>query len=301
LTLAHEFVHALQDQAYDLNAFKDAHKATDDAYLAADSVVEGEARFYETKLRVAFDGLAQDAVHLPEYFQTNADYAFSQHATDSSYLTTSLIFPYDYGGRYIYWQLEAGGRSNIDGLFTSPPPATLPYNLSQTGIIDTVLSPVADPTPTPDAGFSLFEDDSLGAWLTYETVRTAGGNSTNADAINYAGDWRGDHLWIYSDGTANNVAFIWKVRWATASAATSFISRFSSLHTSVQTIASGSDALIVGTSGTPTPATWLAIAKAMSNQTAPASPGNAPGSAGATSDTNAGVRRVLISPIVRMP
>lgn len=309
LTLAHEFVHALQDQEHDLNAFSSAQKSMLDGFLVEKSVVEGEARLYETVLRVAFDGIAQSAVNLPEYFQTAADYNYSQHTSDSPYLIAPLIFPYFYGARYDYLEGQVGGRSNIDGLFTAPPAGTLPYIVSQTSLVDTALVPVSDAAPTPVVGYTLFGDDVVGAWFTYQTVRTAGSSSTNQDAIAYAGDWRGDHLWVYSDGTASNEAIIWKTNWSSASAASSFAQRMGTAPKTIsgltsasrQAMTTGSVTLVVGVSGSSDLATWLAIAKTLSSQASAAASSSSSGSTGPTADAHVDLRRLLVSPLVHSP
>src|SRR5664280_519113 len=143
ITLAHELVHALQDQGYGLKKFHSDHSATYDANLASDSVVEGEAILYETMLRAAFDGLTPDKVNYAERFTSAADYVLNKYATDSPFLITPRVFPYFYGGPYVYLQLQATGRPGIDALFASPPVASLPYILSQTSIVEPSLNPVS--------------------------------------------------------------------------------------------------------------------------------------------------------------
>jgi hypothetical protein len=104
---------------------------------------------------------------------------------------------------------------------------------------------------------------------------------------------------------SHNVAFIWKVRWVSTDAASSFVSQISSFYrtttaspsASLQAFASNSDALVVGVSGTPNPDLWLNIAKTMNNQNGAASAGNTSGSTG-TPDMRVSMRRGLISPIV---
>ncbi len=220
-TLAHEFVHALQDQAYDLKQFHTDHDATYDADLASDSIVEGEAVLYETMIRAAFDGLTPDEVDYTERFANAATYLLNQYSSDSPYLMTPRIFPYFYGGPYVYLELQASGRPGIDSLFANPPPASLAYIVSQTSVVDTPLNPVTDAAPNPVSGTTLFAEDTLGAWLTYEYLSHA--SSVTQTPLQAVSGWRGDHLWIYNDGTTTNVAMIWRVRWSSPSEVSNFI------------------------------------------------------------------------------
>ena len=297
-TLAHEFVHALQDQAYDLNQFHSDHDATYDANLASDSVVEGEAVLYETMIRAAFDGLTPDEVNYDERFANAATYLLNQYSSDSPYLMTPRIFPYFYGGPYVYLELQASGRPGIDSLFANPPSASLAYIVSQTSIVDTPLSPVTDAAPNPVSGTSLFAEDSLGAWLTYEYLSHASGaTQTPLQAVS---GWRGDHLWIYNDGTTTNVAMIWRVRWSSPSEVSNFINVTNAVTAPSPTgtgtasriaFSSNGDAIVVAVTGTFNLGDWETTA------TLPGSGTNSTADAGAAGTSQAG--SALVKPVPR--
>jgi hypothetical protein len=219
-TLGHEMVHMLQDQEHGLSQFHNDHSSTYDADLACLSVFEGEAQMYSEFLRVAFVGVAQTSVSYPDHFGNGATYVFGLYATDSPYLIVRRVFPYFYGGRYAYFQWKAAGQGGISALFASPPSASLPYIVSQTGVVDTPLSPMGDTEPSPVPGATLFAEDTLGAWLSYEYL--SGLANSAPDPIQTAAGWRGDHLWTYKDETTGNIALIWRVKWSSAAEAANF-------------------------------------------------------------------------------
>jgi hypothetical protein len=299
-TLAHEFVHALQDQAFDLKQFETGHSGSYDANLATRSVVEGEAILYETMIRAAFDGLTPDQVNYTERFVNAAQQLLQRYATDSPYLITPRIFPYFYGGPYVYLQLLAAGRPGVDSLFASPPPASLPYIVSQGSIVDTPLDPVTNAAPTSVSGATLFAEDTLGAWLTYETLNHISASSQSPSEV--VGGWRGDRLWIYNDGTTTNVAVIWRVRWSTQGDATHFVDvtnasnaprpSDTSAASRVALLADG-DAVVVAVSGSFDISDWEATAIAT-----PTGSNGPDFDAGTAGSSQAG--SILINPVPRM-
>jgi hypothetical protein len=307
ITLAHEFVHALQDQQYDLTQFHADHGATYDAELASRSVTEGEAKLYETFVRVAFDGIAQDDVNLPEHFQNSANYAFSLHTSDSPYLISPRIFPYYYGGRYTYYQLKSGGRGAIDGLFAGPPSATLPYIMSEAGLVDTPLLPVTEAAPAPVDGTSLFAEDTLGAWLTYQYLKSIY-LATSVPTLSVSG-WRGDHLWIYNDGTTQNIAVIWRVRWSSTDQVSNFVNQTNLAGSVVSGLASASrrafafnvDAFVVAVSGSFDRPSWETVALSSAKGTSASTGGKTGNDAGTAAAASIEPHRLLITPVPRAP
>jgi TonB family protein len=264
-TLAHELVHALQDQEHDLIKFYGDHNTTTDAYLASLSVVEGEAELYQTFLEAAFDGIAQKDANFPRHFQNAADYIFQFYETESPFLIAPRIFPYYYGGRYAYYQWKDHGPSGMASLFTNPPEASVSYIMSETAIVTVPLIPIDDAAPEAVTGATLFAEDTFGAWLTYQYLKSIESSTTNAPKA--VGGWRGDRLWIYNDGSTENIAVIWRVRWSNSDQANTCVEQTNWTAANIsnspdrQAFANGSDAIIVAVSGSFVLNEWLTVAQ----------------------------------------
>ncbi|MCX6599791.1 MAG: hypothetical protein NTV70_25845 [Acidobacteria bacterium] len=124
--LAHELSHALADQHFKIGRFIDGAKAGDDAELARQSVVEGQASWlmadYESRQR---DGtsVAEAPGRLPAWssFDEKASFAFPELEKAPLYLRVNLLFPYWEGGRFQQAVLARSGPRGFREVFTTPP------------------------------------------------------------------------------------------------------------------------------------------------------------------------------------
>lgn len=120
-THAHEFVHALQDQYYQLELLND-EELDSEASLALRALAEGDAT--QVQLAYLFDG----------YFSTkevNEIYAAIQNSSDSAALDTmppvlrrSFAFPYDEGYTFVNTLYAQGGFAAVDAAWQNPPRST---------------------------------------------------------------------------------------------------------------------------------------------------------------------------------
>jgi hypothetical protein len=114
ITAAHEITHALQDQAYDLEALRDLPERDGDAALAVLALVEGDA----VRTQQAWSQRFQTAA------QRQAATAEAGAASDAAlartprYLRESLFFPYTAGTRF------AAALPDIGAAFMRPPTTT---------------------------------------------------------------------------------------------------------------------------------------------------------------------------------
>jgi hypothetical protein len=119
VTVAHELVHALQDQHFDLDKLSNrAGDATEG--LALDALIEGDA------VRIEEDyvtGLSSDAQN--EYFAAYADTiaeideGFSEDIPEIIPVTFGI--PYDLGPSLLHVLIENGGNERVDDAFDDPP------------------------------------------------------------------------------------------------------------------------------------------------------------------------------------
>jgi hypothetical protein len=209
-TLLHELVHALQDRESDITAYKLAHfDADSDAFLAADSVVEGEARFHEDVFALSLLGLDPRTIDLTTLFENVAaqdEPAFL--AEPSPILVAPLVFPYDWGARYVH--LRWTDHQSILDLLAAPPKTTHTIMSSVTRVVDDTFEPKDIEAPSPPDAWGLVAEDDLGAFATFLMLQKLTDTDT---ARNFGLAWRGDHLSVYAGseaaGDPSATAFAW--------------------------------------------------------------------------------------------
>jgi hypothetical protein len=127
IALVHELAHALADQQYSLRKYMEA-AATDDATLARQSVVEGQAMWLSWAY-VSYTATGRAEVPramVDELAETVAgkDDEFPVFARVPPYLRESLVFPYTEGMRFQDAVYRRSGTASFDLLFREPPRST---------------------------------------------------------------------------------------------------------------------------------------------------------------------------------
>jgi tetratricopeptide (TPR) repeat protein len=119
ITLAHEYVHALQDQVYNLEELDDQTENSDQS-MALDALLEGDATF--TASEYVIEHISQvdlaDAITKIEKLETPV--------TDSIpyYFKEAASFPYDFGMEFVAALYEQGGWTAVDEAYSNPPQST---------------------------------------------------------------------------------------------------------------------------------------------------------------------------------
>ena len=158
--MAHELMHALQDQYFDLSSLLKSGKDNDDALLAKAALVEGEG--FSVMLQYVLDSMGTSFLDIPDIIKlsrtslamTAEQYQVLTHAPD--YLRESLLFPYIYGARFVQAYLRRNSWKDLSKLY-----AELPSSSEQ------ILHPekYLDERDTPVAGESLERPLQLdGSW-----------------------------------------------------------------------------------------------------------------------------------------
>jgi len=207
--LAHETVHALQDQELDLAAAEEALPGLYDPWLAFRSTIEGEAVLYETMIRAATWSLDLDDLDLDRRFGELCERTLSEvSAAPTPIIETFYWFPYTYGARYVNAAYADGGSTAVHALTEAPPPSTLAM-LAASGADVAESEPLPGPPPGA-AGADADVEESLGSWLLMVAL-IRGEQSDDAQDLAHA--WRADRLWIY--GTEGAPEAVWQIRLAT--------------------------------------------------------------------------------------
>ncbi len=218
--LLHEFVHSLQDREVDLTSFHALHDATYDAWLAADAIVEGEARFQEQRYMASMLGLNPETLDFASLYSESIESAEEQLAQSDSALTAALeLYPYAWGSRYVHLDWDASGHSGVLGLFADPPAQTHREMASVTERAEEIVAP-AITAPAPPAEWTLLGEDSLGALGVFELF---GARTDLETAQSFALDWRTDELAVYGGTDASSstaTAVVWACDFGDAKNAT---------------------------------------------------------------------------------
>ncbi len=218
-TLAHEIVHALQDARHGLAQFTGAHGASSDAALAATSVIEGEATFYQLLMMFSYDGADLSRIDYRATLDNIAESGTGMTlAAGSPMLTAPSIFPYTHGARYAGAHWLRGQESAIDALYVTPPASSL--EVMAGGWTDAprqLVTFAAPPEPLPE--YVSVSDDVAGAWVLFGLFGALSSDSeAPASLEELAGHWRGDRIWMYQ-GSGGDAAALWAVAWDDAAAA----------------------------------------------------------------------------------
>ena len=183
--IAHEIVHALQDQRYPLQNLQ-ARVNSFDQDLALAALIEG------------------DAVRIEEHFASNPGSGLSGGATvvDSTCappaaLLNLKLFPYEWGSRFISLEQE-----NLQYAFASPPQTS-----AQILYPKQKPSPSSAPHPAKKRllGYVLIAEDSLGEFFLRNLLKTY---LDPKQAILAAKGWRADRIALYRNSAGHSA-----VRW----------------------------------------------------------------------------------------
>lgn len=197
VTLAHELVHALQDQHFDLGEIIDFEADDTDKSSALSCLAEGDAT------STMFDAVlpnGQTALDLPPGFirQQFSSLQSSAQQNAPAIIVRSLAAPYLDGVEFVHQLRKRGGFKEVDRVFRTPPVSTEQvlhlekYDLQEPSI------PVKLPAP-PQPGWTLTFHDIWGEqslrllfeeWLPQDRAKAA------------AAGWGGDRISLFSQTSA---------------------------------------------------------------------------------------------------
>ena len=144
--MAHELVHALQDQHFDLDRLLEGVEGNEDATQARVAVVEGEG--LGLMLEYVLQPLGQSFLDIPDLVQMQKDQM--EHARQSygvfrkvpPFIQEALLFPYVQGARFLQHYVRRHGWPGVDRLY-----ADLPRSTEQILHPEKYESPTDEPTP----------------------------------------------------------------------------------------------------------------------------------------------------------
>ncbi|MBX2813915.1 MAG: hypothetical protein KTR25_19010 [Myxococcales bacterium] len=196
-TLAHEFVHAVQDQETDIAALKRA-ATTIEASFRVRSLIEGEARLVDTMFDARQNGLSPDNINWSRTYQRYDDYMESLLAeTDTPYIWATSSSLYLYGSRWLQKQLETVDQPIREALISGLPISSAAFFAIPLGIEPEPRNSVTCSAPPPPVGLETDYTTEMGPAILYAFIRRLGMSQTGATRL--AAAWAGDFLNVYAN------------------------------------------------------------------------------------------------------
>jgi hypothetical protein len=214
-TLAHELVHALQDERWNLESRSKYVAGDGDRSEAVSALAEGDATsamFDVLIARAGQGGSTKTALDVPDdVFADQIRDAMGQGpgASAPHVMRTSLAAPYIYGTLFVHALRRHGGWAAVDGAWDNPP-ATTEQILHPAKWLSRE-APIAVPVPpfaTLGADWKVADEDSegeLGTRLAFEEWMDP------AAAAAASADWGGDRGVLVTSG--DRAAYAWRLRY----------------------------------------------------------------------------------------
>ncbi|MDY6833354.1 MAG: PKD domain-containing protein [Chloroflexota bacterium] len=196
LTIAHEYTHALQDQHFDLSSLFD-FEYDSDAYMAVDSLVEGDARFVESLY--FWNCLTDD--EREAYLQSLEGQEGEGIEDIPRIILEGILFPYIEGENFVYTLATEGGWAAVNLAYSDPPQSTeqiLHPEKYYLELDDPQTITLPDLVAALGEGWSLMESDVLGELDTRIYLETFLGVDSE-QASNAAEGWDGDRYAFLKD------------------------------------------------------------------------------------------------------
>jgi hypothetical protein len=196
LTLAHEYVHGLQDQNIGLDNFVDEDQVNDDQYLARMALVEGDATLAMTQYLLAHlrEVSPEDLQSLEEEDEGSAEAV----AAAPDLIRETLVFPYNEGTEFVTLLQEQGWQA-IDAAYADPPQSTEQIlhpdkylERDEPQIVS--LPPLTD---TLGTGWERLDSETLGE---FQTIIYLAQQVDQATAEQASAGWDGDQYTLYGRG-----------------------------------------------------------------------------------------------------
>lgn len=221
-THAHEFVHALQDQHYDLDALTDDSRDSE-ARAAVRALAEGEAELVQYLYLFEndyFDRAEVEAI-LNDPEQTDDSYLRDLPAV----LVDNLAFPYTSGVEFVLDLYREGGFAAIDAAWADPPLSTeqiLHPERYQAGDRPQLVA-LAPLTDTLGAGWAQVDADILGEFFLREYLAQ---QLPPPVVERVATGWGGDSYAVYADEATGGLVMALQLVWDTPDDAAEFAAAY---------------------------------------------------------------------------
>ena len=205
VTHAHEFVHALQDQHYNLDLLDDEDLSAD-ASMALRALAEGEATFVQTQYMLS------GAVDVGDLLAASADLETPVLDSAPPIFSESLLFPYLTGNTFVSALHGEGGYDAIEYAWTNLPKSTEQILHPDRFIADDFPLEVTLPEFSLGSDWVLADEDVFGEAM----LRFYLGQQLNEDQVETAATgWGGDRYAVYHNPETNQLIMVLRQVWDT--------------------------------------------------------------------------------------
>jgi hypothetical protein len=135
----------------------------------------------------------------------------------SPYAVTQLLFPYAWGARYLHLVAQTGGTAAVQHRFTVTPTDTHTLMASRDRPADRLGAPGTVFAPAAPQGWTLIDENRLGAWGTFLLLAKLGGDVDRAREL--ALGWMTDGFFLFDEGGGAATALVWRIELADAQTA----------------------------------------------------------------------------------
>lgn len=213
-TLAHELVHALQDQRWNLQSRSKYRPGDGDRSEAVSSLAEGDATsaMFDVILSRAAPGAGKTAMDLPDDVfmeQIRAGMSQGPGANAPHIMRSSLAAPYVYGTLFVHALRRRGGWDAVNRAWDDPPATTEQILHVDKWLAHEAPMKIAAPAfASLGSGWRVADEDSegeLGARVAFEEWMDV------ERAAEASAGWGGDRGVLATNGDAH--AFAWRMRY----------------------------------------------------------------------------------------
>jgi len=215
--LAHELVHALQDQEMGLYEVSARTGSSTDSRYARSALIEGEAMLYEDLAVTLLRGLDVDSGYWDVYLDRYLKFARGEVAISRSPVAALWRLNYPVGARFVTDAWLDGGNRATQGLYWAPPQSLIYWIHGYASLqerMGQLVRPLACNFAAAPSGYELHDSDSLGAYAVYgllaHTLVDDGIHPIEA-AWQDALAWRQDSFSVFVSAEAS-VAVSWRIR-----------------------------------------------------------------------------------------
>jgi len=225
MTYAHEFVHALLDQNFDVDGKlgfnSEECEDNPERCAAIQALMEGDATLASTTWLQTF-GTEQDQADVAQ--DSQVDMPVLQNAPLA--FVEQLMFPYTVGTAFVNYLFQKGGWKAVDQAYLDPPvtteqimhPERYPADKPQEVTLPDLL-------PVLGEGWALLEQEIMGEWSTL-LLLAAGidpdARLSSAEAIPAVAGWGGDIYAVYFHDATGQSVLVLKTKWETTAEAEEF-------------------------------------------------------------------------------
>lgn len=225
MIFVHEYVHALQDQHFDLQAMLPDDVALEDLepdeILATLSLIEGDATLaMSTYLMQVTQANPASAIGL--LVQGARAGALTLPPGLPPIITAELLFPYEAGNEFaLALYVEADSWELIDAAFANPPISTEQIYHPEKYIAgeQPISVTLVDASAELGDGWTQVHDRTFGEFYLRQFLRA---QLNRFEATIAAAGWGGDRFHVYHQPETDDLAWVMEIAWDTAEDSTEF-------------------------------------------------------------------------------